>query len=392
MANITLARADTAGFIAQLWSRRALAILRANIVLARFVRRDFDFEPGWRGKTLNIPYAGAFAAQDKAADTAIGVQVPAGGTSVPVTLSKHKAVDFNVEDVARAQSSVEVMDQYLAPAVAALANQVEDDLFALYGSLTGAPVGALGTDITGATARSARASLSGALAPMENRALIVSAKDEISLLGDSTLQTFFSMRAGQQAIPDGQIGRLYGFDTWMSQRVPVPTALVTLGSQASGTFALSYAGQTTAGVAYNAAASAVQTALQGLSTIGAGNATVAGSAGGPYTVTFASALAQNVVPLTADFSALATPANASLKNGYKSIALQRDAMILAVRPFAEEPALSGVDVSTASDEASGLAIRVQRQYSMADRAVRYGVDILYGVAALRPGLGLVVAS
>jgi hypothetical protein len=44
----------------------------------------------------------------------------------------------------------------------------------------------------------------------------------------------------------------------------------------------------------------VQTALQALSTIGAGNATVAGSAGGPYTVTFAGTLAnQNVAALSA---------------------------------------------------------------------------------------------
>ena len=28
-----------------------------------------DFEPGWVGKTLNIPYPGTFTAQDKAADT-----------------------------------------------------------------------------------------------------------------------------------------------------------------------------------------------------------------------------------------------------------------------------------------------------------------------------------
>ena len=140
MANITRTMADAAGFIPQMWAKRALSILRSQMVLAQFVRRDYDFEPGWVGKTLNIPYAGTFVAQDKAADTSISVQTPAGGTSVAVSLSKHKAVDFNIEDVARAQSSVELMDQYLAPAVIALGNQVEDDLFALYASLTGAPV------------------------------------------------------------------------------------------------------------------------------------------------------------------------------------------------------------------------------------------------------------
>ena len=390
MANITRTMADTAGFIPQAWARRALAILRSNMVLAQFVRRDFDFEPGWVGKTLNIPYPGTFTAQDKAADTQISVQTPSGGATASVTLSKHKAVDFNIEDVARAQSSTELMDQYLSPAVIALGNQVEDDLFALYASLTGSPVGALGTAITDTQIRSARQALNGALAPMGSRALIVSARDEVSILGATNLQNFFAFRQGQQAIPEGQIGRLYGFDTWMSQRVPVPTVTINLGTQSSGTFTVSYLGQTTAGQAYNVAAATLQTAIQGLSTVGAGNATVAGTA--PYVITFASALAANIQPVTADFSALTTPANASVANGYRNLALHRDALILAVRPFEPVPANAGVDSFTATDPDNGLAVRVQRVYDINYRAIRYGVDILYGISALRPTLGSVVLS
>ncbi|MBS1691930.1 MAG: phage major capsid protein [Actinobacteria bacterium] len=74
----------------------------------------------------------------------------------------------------------------------------------------------------------------------------------------------------------------------------VQTVTIT-GSPTGGTFTLSFRGATTSGLNYNAAASTVQTALQGLATIGSGNATVAGSAGGPYTVTFASALAATAV-------------------------------------------------------------------------------------------------
>lgn len=79
----------------------------------------------------------------------------------------------------------------------------------------------------------------------------------------------------------------------------VQTVTVT-GTPTGGTFTLSYGGQTTSALAYNAAASAVQTALLALSTIGAGNATVSGGAGGPYTVTFVGDLAgENVNAITA---------------------------------------------------------------------------------------------
>jgi len=82
------------------------------------------------------------------------------------------------------------------------------------------------------------------------------------------------------------------------------TATIT-GTPTGGTFTLTYKGQTTSGIAYNAAASAVQTALIALSTIGAGNVTVSGSVGGPYTISFnAGTLALDTTALTASGAAL----------------------------------------------------------------------------------------
>src|SRR5258708_7146908 len=58
------------------------------------------------------------------------------------------------------------------------------------------------------------------------------------------------------------------------------------GSPGGGTFSLVLDGHETAAVAYNAAASVLQTALRALTNIGPGGCSVSGSAGGPYTVTF----------------------------------------------------------------------------------------------------------
>lgn len=79
---------------------------------------------------------------------------------------------------------------------------------------------------------------------------------------------------------------------------------VALGSPSAGSFSLTYKGQTASGLAFNAAAATVQTALQGLSTIGVGNALVTGSAGGPYTVTFAGTLATDTTALTGSGASL----------------------------------------------------------------------------------------
>lgn len=61
---------------------------------------------------------------------------------------------------------------------------------------------------------------------------------------------------------------------------------ITLGSATGGTFTASYEDQTTGAIAFDATAGTLQAALEALSTIGAGNVSVTGSAGGPWTVEF----------------------------------------------------------------------------------------------------------
>lgn len=114
------------------------------------------------------------------------------------------------------------------------------------------------------------------------------------LMVGGTTQVSFGTAASaiydsEKAISD--LARNAGFDyvigstTTPSYSFGLKTATVTVSATA-GTYTLSYRGQTTAGLARNATASTVQTALLGLSTIGTGNVTVSGANGGPYTVTF----------------------------------------------------------------------------------------------------------
>lgn len=91
--------------------------------------------------------------------------------------------------------------------------------------------------------------------------------------------TFNRNEAGFQA---GVLGRA------LQSGYAVQSVRVTDGS-GGDTFTLTYQGQTTTPIAYNAAASAVQAALEALSTIGAGNVTVIGQAG-EYVISFTGAL------------------------------------------------------------------------------------------------------
>lgn len=99
----------------------------------------------------------------------------------------------------------------------------------------------------------------------------------------------------------------------------IQTVTIT-GSPTGGTFTLTFGANTTSAIAYNAAASAVQTALQALASIGSGNALVTGSAGGPYTVEFTGTLgyaAQSLLTATPSLTGGSSPnvAIARVKGG-----------------------------------------------------------------------------
>lgn len=90
---------------------------------------------------------------------------------------------------------------------------------------------------------------------------------------------------------------------------------IGVGAATAGTFPLSVtlggSTQTASGIAFNALASAVQTALQGLSNVGSGNVTVTGTAP-TWVATFGSALANKNVPTMATSSASLTGGTATV--------------------------------------------------------------------------------
>lgn len=74
------------------------------------------------------------------------------------------------------------------------------------------------------------------------------------------------------------------------------------GTPTAGTFNLTVNDETSVAIAYNAASSAIQSALQTI--LGTGNVSVTGSAGGPWQVTFIGALADTAIPTMSAQSSL----------------------------------------------------------------------------------------
>jgi hypothetical protein len=119
---------------------------------------------------------------------------------------------------------------------------------------------------------------------------------------------------------EGHFVRSFGKDvvtTGFPGNSPEASAVQTLTVTATGgKYVLKFGGQETAELAFNATSSEIQTALQGLSSIGAGNATVAETSAGVFKITFAGNLANNPEPTIAAESGAGEP----LTGGTASVA------------------------------------------------------------------------
>lgn len=220
MAFITTNEAGDA--IPSFWLNEVLEEYRANTLVSRLVRRDFENETGGIGDTINILKRGAVSVKEKTqfTDPTEHPVVPENpsNTKVAVTLDKHKYVSWRVEDNAGAKALSQGLN-YIRDAIPALVEKIESEILAEYANAAAA-VGVIGTDVDSATIRAARLALNQAKVPTTNRFLIVSPEDDSALLGDPSFVSADKRGDGGNAMEEARLGRVYGFDTFMSQLVP----------------------------------------------------------------------------------------------------------------------------------------------------------------------------
>ncbi len=108
----------------------------------------------------------------------------------------------------------------------------------------------------------------------------------------STTGRWTSLRTWRRAY-DGMADADWACGYEVAAQSPTVIWLYRTSGTAAGTFTLTFGANTTAAQAYNVSAASLQTALQGLASIGSGKATVTGTGtgGDPYVVTFAGSLA-----------------------------------------------------------------------------------------------------
>lgn len=400
---VTPAQADAGGFVPEIWANRGLDLLRPLIAVTRRVAKDTNFSDAFNtGDVLNIDVPGRFNAPRKGTSSQVSTQNPRGLSKVQVSLTSHRCTDFQVLDVTQAQANPRMMDSLMQSAIAGMSRAIEQDTIA---ALMGATNnnGTPGTAITGATWRAGMTALNDRLIPLEGRNMVLTPKDFSAALADSELKGYFE-NISQEALRNAELGMIYGFDTFMSQLTPQTCVqrLTFTGGNAGETFRLVWNGFETGDIAHNATAATfagnIQTALRALVdpiTMGT-QVAASGSGSGPWVidVTFSGDALKYPSALTSSLEEVAgtayTGTIAIANQGTvtsTNLAFREDAAIFVPRAFKPIPAGAGAVITQVTDDdpekGTGMTIRVIGQYSMADRAYRIGLDVLYGVAALR---------
>jgi len=233
---------NVANAIVKLVAADALPALVGNLVMGNLVNRDYEPTLAQAGDTVNIPIPPTLTANNIAEGGTVTTQNPNIGNA-QIVLNTHAEATFQIPDVTKILAVPDLLNIYLQPAVAAIAQKIETDLLGLYGSFTAnSPVGAPGTAITEAVVDAAETALFQAKLPAsEPKYLVVDGATYSQLRQIPRFSEFQTAgEAGLRALVDGSVGKIKDFFVFRSQFVtktgsgPVTTNNLAFAKNAMG--------------------------------------------------------------------------------------------------------------------------------------------------------------
>ena len=360
-------------------ARQTLLTLQDNLVLPNLCYRDFSDAYTDMGDTIQVRKPVVLEAHEFTDGDTVN-RSALKESSVPVTLSTIATVDvgWSALEGATQMNESKLQRDFIAPAAQALAEKINGDGLRLYRKIINHS-GQAGTTPSGLADFSAiRKQLNQNRAPLAGRVAIWDVEADASF---SEIQGLTKVcEAGTaQTLREGEIGRLYGLDNYMSQAVQthkagtltatgngikVKTAItnqmeVTLSTTASGTLTgtLKAGDRLTFGTAYGLVAQDV--------TASGNEVTVPLLA--PLTVS-----AGTAVTLDSDYTA--------------NLAFHQNAIAFVSRPLLLP---KGVEAYVATDRHNGISLRVFRGFNTETKREVMTMDVLYGFALLYPELAMV---
>ncbi|HHT9144706.1 MAG TPA: P22 phage major capsid protein family protein [Candidatus Wunengus sp. YC61] len=198
-------------------AKESLRQLENNLGMAKVVYRDWENKFSKDGETLGIRKPNKFRATKARARTNSALSE----SNLTLTVATQAHVSFEWSTKQMTDTVERISERYIKPAMSALANTIEVDLYALYVDVFN-QVGTAGTAPADYDVYAdARRRLNEEAAPIDNRYCMVNPKGEAETM--KGLKGLFLEKMINDVVIKGSIGSLAGFDFAMAQNVQVHT-------------------------------------------------------------------------------------------------------------------------------------------------------------------------
>lgn len=213
-------------FIPELWNARLLYALEKAHVATNLVNRNYEGEISNHGDTVHINTIGAITVKSYTKNTDIDAPETLTTTDQTLVIDQAKYFNFQVDDVDKVQAAGELVDTAMGRAAYALADVSDAYLFGVIaaGAAAGNTIGsaaapvALTKDNVYENIVKLKTKLDKANVPNTGRTIVVPPDVHSLLLLDDRFAKS-TATAGQEALINGLVGRIAGFDVYMSNNV-----------------------------------------------------------------------------------------------------------------------------------------------------------------------------
>ena len=221
-------------FIPELWSARLLYALEKSHVATNLVNRNYEGVIANQGDTVHINSIGAITVKDYTKNSDIAAPDALTTTEQTLEINQCKYFNFQVDDVDKVQAAGDLIDTAMGRAAYALADT--SDAFLLKTIAAGAaaantigsaaiPVALTASNVYENIVK-LRTKLDKANVPNTGRTLVVPPEVYALLLLDDRFAKS-TATSGQDALLNGQVGRVAGFTVFMSNNVKTGTGTDT---------------------------------------------------------------------------------------------------------------------------------------------------------------------
>lgn len=221
-------------FIPELWNARLLYALEKAHVATNLVNRNYEGEIRNHGDTVHINTIGAITVKSYTKNTDIDAPETLTTTDQTLDIDQAKYFNFQVDDVDKVQAAGELVDTAMGRAAYALADVSDAYLLGVIaaGAAAGNTIGSAAAPVA-ITASNVyenivklKTKLDKANVPNTGRTIVVPPDVHSLLLLDDRFAKS-TATAGQEALINGLVGRIAGFDVYMSNNVKTGTGTDT---------------------------------------------------------------------------------------------------------------------------------------------------------------------